>query len=381
MEQHAAGERRRAAALNPRGNAARGSRAAQRAAAVTTSYRQPAEPPVDAGRHRSTWGRSRRILPIRWGRVAAGGLAVVAAGAGIVGVTLVVGRAGGSGHAVAAGVKPEDTSRPAPSGPAGAPAAGLGPTSASASPTPGSRLLIPSLVPVPPQPTGAAPSVLRVNTTPGPTGPVLTVSRTRVDLGSVDSTDTVALTDVGTQALTIRVGSLPSWLSAVPRVTSLDPGYQTQLVITLDRAAAPVGAVDVQIPVAPAAGSGGGTIEVTGVVAAGPRILSVTPPALRAQGCAASAAPAASPAPTSGALAVQVQDAVGMAGGTVAVTNPDGTTAVVPLRLGTTTADQSSWTAELGPAGAGTLAYTVTVKDLANRTASRQGSLTVASCS
>jgi hypothetical protein len=380
MEQHAAGERQRAAALNPRGNAARGSRAALRAGAVTPSYRQAAEPPVDAGRHRSPWGRSRRILPVRWGRVAAGGLAVVAAGVGIVGVTLVAGRAGGSGHA-AAGVKPEDTSRAAPGGPAGAPGVGLGPTSGSASPTPGSRDLIPSLVPVPPQPTGASPSVLRVNTTPGPSGPVLAVSRTRVDLGSVDSTDTVDLTDVGTQALTIRLGSLPSWLTAVPRATSLDPGYQTQLVITLDRASAPVGAVDVQVPVAPAVGSGGGTIEVTGVVAAGPRILSVTQPALRDRACAASAAPAASPAPTSGALAVQVQDAVGMAGGTVAVTKPDGTTAVVPLRLGTTTDDQSSWTAELGPAGAGTLVYTVTVKDLANRTASQQGSLTVAGCS
>jgi len=98
------------------------------------------------------------------------------------------------------------------------------------------------------------------------------------------------------------------------------------------------------------------------------------PSALRASACATQQAPA------TGTLTVQVQDAIGMAGGTVAVAEPDGQSSTVALRLVTSKDDQSTWSAELGPSAAGTLGYTVTVNDLNHRTASQQGSLSVAAC-
>jgi len=48
--------------------------------------------------------------------------------------------------------------------------------------------------------------------------------------------------------------------------------------------------------------------------------------------------------------------------------------------LASSTDDQSTWTALLGPAPAGTLSYTISVKDLNSRVASQQGAATVAAC-
>ncbi|OHV57272.1 hypothetical protein [Pseudofrankia sp. BMG5.36] len=382
MEQRAAEERQRGESLSRRGNA-EGSRAPD---AYARRAPRPEEPPpsAPAGRHRSPWGRSGRILPIRWGRIAAGSVVALAVVGVLIGYALLSGSgpkmAGTSSGGSAPASRPtDDTNRVTVAGPSPT-GAGAGPNSVSASPAPGTVLgLLPTGPPVPPPPTASRPASTLVATPAGPrsTGPVLTLGRTSVSLGQVDSTDTVDLTNTGTEAFTIRTGGAPSYLDATPRATRLDPGYRTQLVISLDRSAAPVGQLDIPITVAPVSGTGGGTIHVTAVVTAGPRILSAAAPSsLRAQACVTDQAPA------TGTLTVEVQDPVGMSGGTVATTAPNGATATVALQLGSTTDDRSTWTAQLGPsATAGTLAYTVTVKDLNNRVATKQGSLTVAECS
>jgi len=408
MEQRMAAQRQRGAGLNRRGNAAGGTGGATGGAGGSgapagrfyaggphgtgprtgpigpVARSESTEPDQPAGRHRSPWGRPGRILPIRWGRIVVGALATAGVITAIIGFAL-VSRGGSSGRGTAAGDsgasgQQSDSTNPvavvAPS-----PAAGASDRANSgvASPAPGRQEIFPTqLTTAPPPPTGPSTGAVLVTGQPGPrpTGPALTLGRTSVDLGSVDSTDTVTLTDSGTAGLDLRIGAgLPPWLTAVPQATHLDAGYQTQLVITLDRSTAPVGQIDVRVQVTPAQGSGGGTIHVTGVVTAGPVILSVTPPpALSASACATSEAPATGP------LTVQVRDPVGMAGGTVAVTSPDGTATTLTLQLATTTDDQSTWTASLGPSSAGTLAFTVTVKDLNNRVATRQGSLSIAPC-
>ncbi|WP_045875533.1 hypothetical protein [Pseudofrankia sp. DC12] len=402
MEQRSAGEQQRVGGLNRRGNAIGsdsptvrsgstgrfGTEGVRTTGARTGPHSVPLamrsgpgfEPPP--GRHRSPWGRSGRILPIRWGRIVFGCLVALGVVVGIVGFAL-VSRSGGGGHAAAAGAGATGR-RPGASSPvavvapspaqAGAPS---GETSGVASPAPGAHEILPSqLSSAPPPPTSPpSPAVQVSQPGPRPAGPVLTLGRTSVDLGSVDSTDSVDLTASGTAAVDLRIGGgLPSWLTAVPRTTHLDPGFRTELVITLDRSAAPVGQISVPIDVTAAKGSGGGTIQVTGSVTAGPKILSVTSPSLRPQACATDQAPATGP------LTVQVQDAVGMAGGTVTVTAADGTTTTLALQLASSTDDQSTWAALLGPAPAGTLSYTISVKDLNSRAASQQGAATVAAC-
>ncbi|ADP79893.1 hypothetical protein [Pseudofrankia inefficax] len=401
MEQRSAGERQRVGGLNRRGNAVGGDSPASRTdpggrfgtegvramGARTGPHSVPLAMRSDSGsdpapgRHRSPWGRSGRILPIRWGRIVVGCLVALGVVVGILGFAL-VSRGGNGGRADTASSgstgrqpgasNPVAVVAPSPAQ-AGAPS---GETSGVASPAPGVQEVLPGqLSSAPPAPTSPPSAAVKV-TQPGPrpAGPVLTLGRTSVDLGSVDSTDSVDLTATGTTAVDLRIGGgLPSWLTAVPRTTHLDPGFRTELVITLDRSAAPVGQISVPINVTVATGTGGGTIQVTGAVTAGPKILSVTPPSLRPQACATDQAPATGP------LTVQVQDAIGMAGGTVTVTTADGTT-TLSLQLATSTDDQSTWTASLGPAPAGTLGYTITVKDLNSRTASQQGSFTVAAC-
>jgi hypothetical protein len=337
-----------------------------------------------SGRHRSPWGRSGRILPIRWGRIVVSGLVALGVVVGIIGFAL-VSRGGNGARTDATGASatgrqpgasnPVSVVAPSPAG--SAPGAVGGVASGIASPAPGDQgLLPPQLSSAPPAPTSPPSPAVKVSQPgPRPAGPVLTLGRTSVDLGTVDSTDSVDLTATGTAAVDLRVGGgLPSWLTAVARTTHLEAGFRTELVITLDRSAAPVGEVNVPISVTPATGSGGGTIRVTGEVTAGPKILSLTPPSLRPQACATDQAPA------TGQLTVQVQDPIGMAGGTVSATTPDGATTTITLQLSTSTDDRSAWTALLGPSTAGTLSYTVTVKDLNNRSASQQGSLTVAAC-
>jgi len=357
---------------------------------ATYPLRRGTQPPPDdpsseaesSGRHRSPWGRSKRILPIRWGRIVAGGLVAVAVVGLLVGYALLSGGGskpvGTAGDLSPASQSTGDTSRVTVAGPTSA-NPGAAPNSDSASPAPGTVVgVLPSALPVPPQPTATRPAASLVATpgVPRSTGPVLTLGRTAVNLGEVDSADTVDLTNTGTESFTVKIGGVPAYLTATPRATRLDPGFRTQLVLNLDRSAAPVGQLDIPITVTPAVGTGGGTVHVTAVVTAGPKILSVTgPSSLRAQSCATDQAPA------TGTLTVEVQDPVGMAGGSVALTAPNGTASTVTLQLGSTTDDRSTWTAAVGPsASAGALGYTVTVKDLSNRVATRQGSLTVAAC-
>jgi len=388
MEQRTAGERQRGGGLNRRGNAASSAASDSDAGPDTKPVRRFGTSPPSAfeqpaGRHRSPWGRQGRILPIRWGRIAAGCLVALAVVGALTGYALLRGtgpetaETAGGGSAPA-GQPSSDTSRVTVAGPSqstGDPA-GL----ASASPAPGTGPgLLPSETPVPPPPTASGPAATLVATPAGPraTGPALSLGRTSVDLGQVDSTDTIDLTNTGSTAFTVRIGDVPSYLTAAPRVARLDPGYRTQLVITLDRSAAPVGQLDIPVSVTPSAGTGGGTVHVTAIVTAGPKILSVNAPSsLRAQACATEQSPATGP------LTVEVQDPVGMSGGSVTVTAPNGTATTVALQLGSSADDRSTWTAQLGPStDPGTLALTITVKDLNNRVASQRTSVTVAACS
>jgi hypothetical protein len=398
MEQRTTGEWQRGGGLSRRGNATSGSdpsmtntRIARGDGPRTGPPRTDsgsAEPPPPPGRHRTPWGKPGRILPIRWGRIVVGCLAAAGVCAAIVGFALV----SRGGHAArtasgpgssAAGRGPDAPGTVAVLAPASSSAsAGAGAptdeTGAVSSPAPGDQADIPpELSSAPPPPSAARSAAVQVSPpAQRAAGPILTLGRNTVDLGNVNSTDSVDLTNTGSAALDLRIaGGLPAWLTAVPRTTHLEAGFQTQLVITLDRSAAPVGSFDIPIALSAAKGSGGGTIHVTGQVSGGPRIVSLTPPAaLVASACATDQAPAA------GSLTVQVQDAIGMAGGTVVVTTPDGQSSTVTLKLVTTTDDQSTWSAPLGPSAAGTLGYAVTVKDLNDRTASQQGSLGVGGC-
>ncbi|MBX6387837.1 MAG: hypothetical protein IRZ08_02345, partial [Frankia sp.] len=217
---------------------------------------------------------------------------------------------------------------------------------------------------------------VRVSAAPlPPAGPALAIGRTSVDLGSVDSTDVVDLTNTGGAPVDIRVGALPPWLTAVPGTTRLDPGFQTQLVITLDRAAAPVGTLDVAVSVTPARGTGGGTIRVSAHVAEGPEIVSVRAPGLRPEQCATEEAP------SSGQLTVEVRDVVGIFRGELVTTGPDGQTATVDLTLVDAVDDLSTWAAPVGPVAAGgEVRYTVTVTDLESRVARESGAIAVPAC-
>lgn len=195
----------------------------------------------------------------------AGGLVALAVVGVLVGYALLSGSgpkttSTAGGGSAASGQPSRDTSRVTVAGPSST-GAGTGPDSATSSPAPGTVLeFLPTDLPVPPQPTASRPAASLVPTPAGPrsTGPALTLGRTSVNLGQVDSSDTVDLTNTGTEAVTIRTSGAPAYLDAVPRTSRLDPGYRTQLVISLDRSAAPVGQLDIPITVTPAAGTAGG---------------------------------------------------------------------------------------------------------------------------
>jgi hypothetical protein len=286
------------------------------------------------------------------------------------------------------GRDPARTARPANDGAVSVSAAEPGDSSApharpgaSPSPTSGDTVVAgvstaaPAVAPTAAVPATPGPRV--TSAAPRPVGPALQLARTRVDLGPVDSSDAIQLTSAGTTAVDVRVGALPSWLTAVPRSSQIGPGATTDLVITLDRAAAPTGPLDVPVAVSPARGSGGATVRVTATIADGPRILAVTaaPASLRTEPCTAEGAA------TTAALTVRVQDATGMFGVGLVVRKADGQTSTTALELGPADGDQSTWTGALGPsASAGSLTYTVRATDLDRRTAEVSGSVTVVAC-
>ncbi|ORT54346.1 hypothetical protein KBI5_04830 [Frankia sp. KB5] len=356
--------------------------------------------PGSPGRHRSPWGRSGRILPIRWGRI----IAVVAVLVVIVaGLVVVRGRMAGDHRAGSSGGRPgAPVAAPAPTpgdedGPADVTAApvtarpGAGPalsTASAASPSTGIGSVSPRVAPTAARPrTGPPPGSPAVPVAARPAGPALSLSSTRVDLGDVDSVWRLDLRGEGTAPVDVVIGASPSWLTVVPGRSRIDPGAVVPLVITLDRAAAPSGPIDVTVPVRPRKGDGGGDVRVTARVDGSPQVVSMVaaPTTLYPSGCAPAARVTASPVTASpvtvSTVTVSVVDATGIFAAELVVNLPDGGRASVSLVLDRATGNRSTWSGPVGPARvAGAITYTATVTDLDGRRSRAPGSLTVLPC-
>ncbi len=213
----------------------------------------------------------------------------------------------------------------------------------------------------------------------GPTGvptapavPALRLTAGTVNLGSAQTTGSADLVaDGGTFAFT--VGSPPSWLTVSPLSGTVPTGQTEEIVVTIDRAAAPVGAVAATLPVRVPGGRGGGTLIVRASVAAGPTIgpPTVAPAVVYPAGCGAGA-------PIRPTVTVSVVDPVGLFGVSVDTTVPGGAPVTTDLTLGLASGSRSNWSGSLpaSPA-AGTVALDVVVTGLDGRQSQRAGSYPV----
>ncbi|WP_239377697.1 hypothetical protein [Frankia sp. Cj5] len=334
------------------------------------------------GRHRSPWGRSGRILPVRWGRIVAAATAlliVVGMGAWLrfrpVGAQAVsphepaaVAVTGAPG-AVAGGVTtpptPVDTGRG--SGNEAAVGGAPSPTGRATMPLPmvaadGSARII--------SPTATAASVAGLVFAPGTVG-----------FGSVNSSATVELRNIGTTAVDYRFAAAPAWLTIAPSAGAVVAGGRATIVFSLDRAAAPVGTVDISVAVAArgggAAADSRGAIRVTAAVSGPPAIDSVAavPSIVYPLGCASASSPARS------TVSVRATDSTGVFGVRLVARLPDGRTTATSLDLDSATGQQSAWSGPVGPSTtAGPLSFTVTVTNLNGLHADSTGSLDVREC-
>ncbi|OAA28260.1 hypothetical protein UG55_1006234 [Frankia sp. EI5c] len=347
------------------------------------------------GRHRSPWGGSNRILPIRWGRVIAALVAVAVLVTGLVLVhgsgtgrppaaadpvgaaTTVTPAAGEAAAGAPTSAPPTASSSAAPAagrpatevlaGPSGAAGGRSVPPDAGSSPTAGGQ-------PAAPRPAGSP----GAGGTPGnrPTGPAIDLSSSAVDFGEAESTISVDLVGVGTQPAQVRVGGTPAWLSVVPRAEVVAPGARVPLVVTLDRATAPPGPVTLAVPVAAVGGSGGGDLRITATVSGAPGLTASAAPAeIVAATCADGAGP------TQSTVSATVIDPTGVFGVEVRTRAADGTPATVPLGLVTADGDRSTWSGPIGPGPVtGTMDYTVVATDLDGRRSEVGGSIEVRPC-
>ncbi|MCK9903937.1 hypothetical protein CC117_20340 [Parafrankia colletiae] len=343
-----------------------------------------------AGRHRLPWGRSRRILPIRWGRIVA---AVAAAAALAVSLALVHNSSprqspSASEPAVAAtSMVTSQPDRPAPTDPGPDPAAA--PTAAPTAGTdalagPAGEAVVPTDAGAPapgdapsPGPPSPAPGV--GGSAPPETeqvGPAIGLSSTSVAFGAVESTVSVDLLGVGTAPAHVRVGGTPAWVRVVPRQDVVDPGARVPLVVTLDRETAPPGTVDLSVPVRAVDGSGGGSLRITATVSGAPSLsVAAAPAEILVATCAAGQGP------NQATVTATVVDPTGVLGVEVRTRAPDGTETTAPLALVTAIEDRSTWSGPIGPAPApGTLAYTVVATDLDGRKSEAGGSVEVRPC-
>ncbi|WP_239340252.1 hypothetical protein [Frankia sp. CiP3] len=334
------------------------------------------------GRHRSPWGRSGRILPIRWGRIVAAATALLIvvgvgawlrfrpAGAQAVpphepAAVAVTGASGAVARGVTTPPTPVDTGRgsvnEATAG--GAPS----PTGRSTMPLPvvaadgGARII---------SPTATAASVASLVFAPGTVG-----------FGSVNSSATVELRNTGTTAVDYRFAAAPAWLTIAPSAGAVAAGGRATTVFSLDRAAAPVGTVDIAVAVAArgggAAADSRGAIRVTATVSGPPAIDSVAavPSIVYPLGCASASSPAQS------TVSVRATDSTGVFGVRLVARLPDGRTTTTSLDLDSATGQQSAWSGPVGPSTtAGPLSFTVTVTDLNGLHADSTGSLDVREC-
>jgi hypothetical protein len=315
------------------------------------------------------------MLPIRWSRVIVVAVALLLA-VGSVLLILLRGsvepsrRRGPALGPAAATVAPEGSATPNGT----ASEAGRGP----ASPATGIAALpgVPASAPASPDWPGR-PAGLVGGRDARPSGPVLRLSRTVVDLGPVNSSDTVELVGAGTAPVDVKVGATPSWLRAVPESVRVAAGATVRLKITLDRAAAPIGRVDVSVPVTPIRGTGGGRIRVTATVQHGPQVVSThaAPVPLRAMPCPAEKGP------TVAVVSVTVVDPTGVFDVGLVTHLPDGSSTTTALTLNDASGDRSTWTGGIGPARAtGTATYTATATSITGRRAAAGGSVAVEPC-
>ncbi|CUU60405.1 hypothetical protein Ga0074812_13939 [Parafrankia irregularis] len=352
------------------------------------------------GRHRSPWGRSNRILPIRWGRIIA---AVVTAVVVVSGLILVHGLGPGrpSPTAEPAGSAttmvtpapgeptpdpPGQTSPGSTVGPSAGAVGSTGPSGAAGAAGAVGADARATDAGSPPR-AGTTPATSRpaatpragASTTPAsrPAGPVLGLSSSDVAFGDVESTISVELIGVGTAPARVSVGATPAWLSAVPHEGVVDPGARVPLVITLNRATAPPGPVDVFVPVAAVDGSGGGKLHVTANVSGAPELrASLAPAEIVTANCPADRGS------TQAIVSATVVDPTGVFGVEVRTRAPDGTASTNALGLVTATDDRSTWSGPIGPVPtAGTMSYTVVATDLDGRRSEVTGSVEVRACS
>ncbi|MCK9875412.1 hypothetical protein MXD59_06405 [Frankia sp. Ag45/Mut15] len=382
---------------------------------------------VATGRHRSPWGRSGRILPIRWGRIGAAVLALVVVLAGLVLVRLRLDESGHQGRTGAPGERRAMTGTAAPDVLTAAPgsprphssaaAGSAAPGVATASPPDGQPGSADGVAGTAVGPPAGRPSATGGPPTARPVGAVLGLSATRVDLGTVDSTWRLDLRGEGTAPVDVVVGRTPSWLAVVADTPRVNPGASVPLVISLNRSAAPVGTLDVSVPVSAANGTGGADLRITARVDGSPRVESATatPNRITRAGCpapaaAGAAAPvtsaaagtggsAATPDPTgatgagAGAdtaaapvstdtttVTVTAVDETGVRSARLTGTFPDGRTLDQPLTLGPATGDRTTWTARLVAQSTGTIAYTAVVTSITGRTAQASGTVAVLPC-
>ncbi|WP_261570606.1 hypothetical protein [Frankia gtarii] len=253
------------------------------------------------------------------------------------------------------------------------PAAGI-----AASTAPASALASPSAAPSGARSRAAGQSgAAAVPVAPRPTGSVLTVSATTVDLGPVDSVWRLDLRGEGTAPVDVAVGVSPAWLAVVPDRPRVNPGADVPLVITLDRSVAPPGRVDVTVPVSARNGVGGADVRITASVDGPPRILSVVaaPDRVSRAGCPSAAGVAQA------TVTVTALDETGIFAVELTAVLPGGRTTTESLSLGQATGNRSTWTGQLASAqDPGTINYTATVTDLEGRRAQSPGSLVVLPC-
>jgi hypothetical protein len=333
------------------------------------------------GRHRSPWGRSGRILPIRWGRIVAistgfviavGGLVVI--GWGARGATApALGRDGRVVAPMSVTASPDQAPHP---GNGSSPGVAPGEVAAaSGSPLAGDPGAFSGAF----GSGGLADSGTTRSTGTGTAhgGPVLRLSRSVVDFGESITSDAVDLVSQGGAPVRFAVGPTPRWLGVTPERGQLDPDTETKLVIKINRAAAPVGVVQTDVRVSAVNGAGGGTIRVRASVSGPPKIISVvaTPAVVRPSSC-----PAGTGSTVSN-VRVVAEDPDGVRSVDVVARMPDGRTAATSLRLDDATGIRSTWSGGVGPAGsAGQVPFTVTVTDLFGLKVEAQNSLVVENC-
>ena len=317
---------------------------------------QPAGEPTalaldDEGFPRST-GRALAVRRPRWPVTVGAAAVAVAVLAG--GTALLANRDDGAEQVTAEGTAPvvaEPTSE----------------ASTSAVPTATLATTVPTIPPLQPSTTAAPPPTLPPTPPPTPVPPArLGLSSATVALGSTQSAATVTVRNQGGSPLTWSVEEATGPVEAGGGST-LAPGSQAPLAISVDRAALPEGELLGTVVIQSSAGPA--VIRVTGLVERPPQITAVTfaERLVRVGGCAPRAAGVT--------VAVSDESPVDVS---MTVTSPAGRPAAVPLQA----AGGDRWTGLVGPfARAGTATVVILAVDARGNEATASRTVPVVACS